>query len=153
MSSPTSQQLARDALDEHQQIHFFLDQIDTALEGLHGELADVEPMRRLAAQIEGLKDRLREHQQLEEQGGLFRVILDSLPEARVEVSRLVRQHERMIDILEMARIHAQCGDVSDAADLRTDLEQFLVMFREHEHAEEKLIKDAIARESDEGESD
>lgn len=146
MNSPTSHELARDALDEHQQIHFFLDQIANTLQGLDATPGDVEPMRRLAAQIEGLKERLKEHHQLEERGGIFRVILDALPEARVEVSRLIRQHERMIEILEMARIHAQCAEASEAANLRVDLEGFMVMFREHEHAEEQLLKEAISRE-------
>jgi len=147
MTSPTSHQLARDALEEHQQIHFYLDQISNALKGLDADNADVEPMRRLAAQLEGLMERIKEHHQLEERGGLFRVILDALPEARVEVSRLVRQHERMVEILEMARIHAQNGEPSEAANLRTDLEQFLDMFREHELSEEHLLKEAISREA------
>ena len=146
MNSPTSHELARDALDEHQQIHFFLDQIAQTLKGLDAVPGDVEPLRRLAAQIEGLKERLKEHHQLEERGGIFRVILDALPEARVEVSRLIRQHERMIEILEMARIHAQCAEASEAENLRIDLEGFMVMFREHEHAEEQLLEEAISRE-------
>ena len=147
--SPTSQQLAQEALEEHQQIHFYLDQISNTLEGLRMELSDVEPMRRLAAQIEGLKERLKEHHQLEERGGLFRGILETMPEARVEISRLVRQHEKMIEILEMARIHAQCGETSEAGALRVDLEGFMQMFRDHEHAEEQLLKEAIARENQE----
>ena len=144
--SPTSQQLAQEALEEHQQIHFYLDQISNTLEGLREELSDVEPMRRLAAQIEGLKERLKEHHQLEERGGLFRGILETMPEARVEISRLVRQHEKMIEILEMARIHAQNGEASEADALRVDLENFLVMFRNHERDEERLLEQAIARE-------
>ncbi len=147
MNSPTSHQLARDALDEHQQINFYLDQISNALKELDADASDVEPMRRLAAQLEGLMERIKEHHQLEERGGLFRVILDALPEARVEVSRLVRQHERMVEILELARIHAQCGDASEATHLRADLEQFLEMFREHENSEEQLLKEAISREA------
>ena len=144
--SPTSQQLAQEALEEHQQIHFYLDQISNTLEGLRIEPSDVEPMRRLAAQIEGLKERLKEHHQLEECGGLFRGILETMPEARVEISRLVRQHEKMIEILEMARIHAQRGETSEADGLRVDLENFLVMFRNHERDEERLLEQAISHE-------
>jgi len=145
--SPTAFQLAQDALEQHKQIHFYLDQLSAALAGLAEGSADIEPMRRLAAQIEGLKERIVEHHELEERGGLFRSILDALPEARVEVSRLVRQHERMTEILEMARIHAQRGDASEAGALRVDLERFMVMFRDHERAEERLIEEAIQRES------
>jgi hypothetical protein len=52
----------------------------------------------------------------------------------------------MIEILEMARIHAQCGEVSEADALRVDLENFLVMFRNHERDEERLLEQAISRE-------
>lgn len=145
--SQTSYRLAQDALEEHQQIHFFLDQISHSLQGLRLGLSDAEPMRRLAAQIEALMERLREHHQMEERDGLFRAILESLPEARVEISRLVRQHERIVEILEMARIHAQCGEPQEADALRVDLERFMAMFRQHEKDEEQLIRAAIAREN------
>ncbi len=147
MSRSTSQQLAAEALEEHRQIHFYLDQIDQTLKSMREGLSDVEPLRRLAAQIEALKERIQEHHQLEERGGLFRAILDTMPEARVEISRLIRQHERMIEILEMARIHAQCGEPAEADALRVDLQRFVEMFRAHEEAEEKLLNEAIARES------
>ena len=145
---PTTYRLAREVLQEHEQIHFFLDQVSQTLKGLRAGLSDVEPMRRLGAQLEALKERLREHHQLEERRGMFRSILEHLPEARIEISRLVRQHEKMIEILEMARIHAQCGDASEADDLRIDLENFLVMFRNHERDEERLLEQAVARERD-----
>lgn len=145
--SPTTHQLVKDALEQHKQIHFYLDQLSAALGTMREGLSDTEPMRRLAAQIEGLKERIVEHHHLEERGGLFRAILEALPEARVEVSRLVRQHERMTEILEMARIHAQRGEASEAMGLRVDLERFMIMFREHERAEEQLIEEAIQRES------
>ena len=90
--SQTSQQLAREALEEHRPIHFYLDQVANTLETLGLDPDDVEPMRRLAAQIEGLTERLKEHHELEENRGLFRAILESIPEARVEVFR----HGRML---------------------------------------------------------
>lgn len=145
--SQTSQQLAREALEEHKLIHFYLDQISQSLEALTPDLADVEPMRRLAAQVEGLEERLKEHHQLEERRGLFRAIVDALPEARVEIVRLVKEHEKMIEILEMAKLHAQCGEPVEGAALRTDLEGFLDMFRRHEYDEERLIARAMAREN------
>ncbi len=96
MSSQTFQHLTHDALDEHRQIHFYLDQISQTLAGFKDGLSDAEPMRRLAAQIEGLKERLLEHQQLEERG-LFPAVLDVLPARRVEVDRLTNQHAKMIE--------------------------------------------------------
>ncbi len=142
----TFQNITRDTLADHRQIHFYLDQISITLQGLKEGLSDVEPMRRLAAQIEGLRERLVEHHRAEERGGLFQVMLEILPERRVEVSRLINQHEKMIEILEMARIHAQRGEPSEADGLRIDLERFIGMFREHERAEEQLIDEAIQRE-------
>ena len=145
--SQTSQSITRETLEEHRQIHFYLDQISLTLEGMRAGLSDVEPMRRLAAQIEGLKERLVDHHRAEEQDGLFQVILELLPDRRVEISRLINQHEKMIEILEMARIHAQCGEPSEADALRVDMESVLDTFREHEREEDQLLQKAIDRES------
>ena len=148
MSGPqTSQQLSRKTLDEHRQIHFYLDQVAQTLAGLKDGISDVEPMRRLAAQITGLKERLNEHHHEEEEGGLFDAILEALPARRVEIDRLANQHEKMIEILEMARLHASRGDVTEVDALRIDLENFLEMFREHERREEALLAEALAGDS------
>jgi len=144
--SPTFQRITRETIEEHRQIDFYLDQVTLSLRGLSSESTDVEPMRRLAAQIEGLKERLVEHHQAEEQGGLFQSILDAMPDCRVEVSRLINQHQKIIEILEMARIHAQCGEPAEADSLREDLESFLEMFRNHERDEEQLLQLALSRE-------
>ena len=145
--SPTFESLTQDTIEEHRQINFFLDQIAVTLDGLKSGLTDEEPMRRLAAQLEGLRERLVEHHTAEEQGGLFQAVLEVLPDCRVEVRRLVNQHEKIIEILEMARIHAQCGDKEEADGLRVDLDNFLEMFRQHERDEEDLLRRAIDRES------
>ena len=105
-------------------------------------------MRRLAAQIEGLKERLVEHHAAEERGGLFQAILEVLPERRVEISRLINEHDKMIEVLEMARIHAQCGEAGEVDDLRVDLCKFLEKFRNHERSEDHLLQEAINRESE-----
>ncbi len=135
--------LSREALEQHRQIHFYLDRIEQSLVHLREGLTDVEPMRRLAAELQGLKERLQEHHQTEETGGLFQAILDCMPERRVEIDRLTNQHEKILEILGMARIHAQRGDATQAQALRVDLQEFLEMFRRHEQAEERLIAQAI----------
>jgi len=142
----TLEQRTQSTLEEHRQIHFYLDQVELTLNELRGDLSDSEPMRRLAAQIEGLRERLLDHHQTEEEGGLFQAILEIMPERRVEVSRLIREHEKMIEILEMARIFAQCSDPDEADALRIDLREFLEMFRNHERAEDHLLQEAINRE-------
>jgi hemerythrin-like domain-containing protein len=142
----TFQKITQATIEEHKQIDFYLDQVSVTLDSLREEDTDVEPMRRLAAQIEGLKERLVEHHQTEEEGGLFQAILDVMPESRVEVSRLANQHEKIIEILELARIHALQGEPPEAAALREDLNSFLEMFRDHECQEEQLFKRALERE-------
>jgi len=141
------QQITRETIEEHRQINFYLDQITVALDGLDANASDVEPMRRLAAQIEALKERLSEHHHAEENGGLFQAILEIMPDCRVEISRLTNQHEKIIEIIEMAGIHARRGEPSEAEALREDLKNFLEMFREHERAEEQLLRRAMERES------
>ena len=54
--SPTFQRVTREALEEHRQIHFYLDQISETVNRLTEGSDDVETMRRLAAQLEGLKE-------------------------------------------------------------------------------------------------
>ena len=142
----TYQKLSEETLEEHRQIHFFLDQVRATLETLGQGISDVEPIRRLAAQLDSLLERLKEHQHDEEQGRLYPAILEVLPEAREELIRLRQQHEKMVEVLELARIHAQYAEPSDAHDLKVDLERFLDMIREHEEAEERLLEQAIERE-------
>ena len=77
--SQTFQRITRDTLEQHRQIHFYLDQVAVSLRGLRDGLNDIEPMRRLAAQIEGLKERLVEHHQAEEQG-IFQAMLEVMPD-------------------------------------------------------------------------
>ena len=143
----TFQKITQTTIEEHRQIEFYLDQVSVTLDTMREGDDDVEPMRRLAAQIEGLKERLAEHHQAEEEGGLFQAILEIMPDCRVEISRLTNQHEKIIEILELARIHALEGEPSEIGSLREDLKNFLEMFREHEAHEEQLFKRAVERES------
>jgi hemerythrin-like domain-containing protein len=144
----TLEQRTQSILEEHRQIHFYLDQVEVTLNELSAGSSDGEPMRRLAAQIEGLKERLVEHHEAEEGGGLFQAILEVMPERGVEISRLINEHEKIIEVLEMARIYAQCGEVDEADALLVDLREFLEMFRNHERQEDHLLREAINRESE-----
>jgi hypothetical protein len=143
-SSQTYSRLTEEVLEQHRQIHFYLDQIVAAVNGLREDAEDTEPMRTLAAQIESFRERLVEHQHGEEHGGLFAALLEELPEARQEVSALRLDHQRMVEILELARLHAQHGQPGEAHDLKVDLEGFLGTMREHERAEESLLARAMA---------
>jgi hypothetical protein len=143
----TFQRITQETIEEHRQINFYLDQIALTLDSIQGESSDIEPMRRLAAQIDGLRERLAEHHQTEEEGGLFQAILEAMPDCRVEIRRLANQHEKIIEILQVARIHALNGEPSEAEGLREDLRNFIEMFREHEREEELLLKRAMDREN------
>ncbi len=146
--SQTFEPLTRDTLEEHRQIHFFLDQVLASLESLATPPTDAEPLRRLAAQLQGLAERMAEHNQAEERvGGWFQAILESLPDKRVEIDRLTNEHQRFVEILEMARLHAQSCEPADASSLRDDLASYLDAFRRHEHAEETLLRLAIERQA------
>lgn len=141
-------QMSRDILEEHRQILFYLDQVELTLNTLREGNSGEEPMRRLAAQIEGLTERLVEHHKTEERGGLFQALIEIMPERRVEISRLINEHDKMIEVLEMARIHAHCGEAGEADQLSIDLNRFLEKFRNHERSEDHLLQEAINRESE-----
>lgn len=149
MSSQTYQRLSQQSLEEHQQIHFYLDQLVRAMSALAPEGADasgapdLEPIRRLAVQIESLRERVDEHFQLEEHGGLFQSVLDAIPGAEPEVRRLVSQHQRIVQLLEMARIRARRSEVSEIGALREELDRFLQSMRQHEREEEALLRRAL----------
>jgi hemerythrin-like domain-containing protein len=145
--TPTFQRLSRRAVEEHQQIEFFLDQLLTSLDALDADAADVEPLRRLAAQIDSFRERLEEHFQHEEEDGLFQAVLDLLPDAGPVVDGLISQHERMIEVLQMARIHAERGEPCEANELRSDLQKFLETMRAHEKTEESLLERALEEET------
>ena len=140
--SSTHERLGEEALEQHRNIRFYLGRLQSWLAQLDPDSGEVNPLRDLVAQIESFKERLAEHHHSEE-SGLFQTIVDELPETEAEILRLTDEHERMMEILEMARIHAQNDRASDLAALRDDLEQFLGTIREHERAEEALIRRAI----------
>ena len=75
----TFERISRETLEEHRQIHFYLDQIEVTLKGIGQGRSDDEPLQRLAAQLEGLKEQLIEHYRAE-QHGLFRAIAELLPD-------------------------------------------------------------------------
>lgn len=145
--SPTFQRISQETLEEHQQIHFYYDQLISFLDDLDEKTADVESLRQLAAQIASLRERLSEHFDSEQRGGLFQAVLEALPEAAAEVHRLGSEHDRMIEILEMAQIHAERGEPCEIGALRNDLREFLETMREHELAEDRMIKRVLQAES------
>ena len=139
----TFERMTRETLEEHEQIHFFLDQLSRALRETAAAPADGEPMRRVAAELDALAERLREHFEREEEGGLFHAILDADDSSEGDLRHLEHQHARLLELLEMARIHAERDEPSDVAPLREDLEGFLAILRAHECVEEALFRRAL----------
>ena len=74
----TFQRLTQRTVDEHRQIDFFLSQLLTSLDSLDAAAADVEPLRRLAAQIDSLRERLEEHKANDFFLSLFKFLGDFL---------------------------------------------------------------------------
>ena len=138
--------ISRESLEQHEQIHFFLDRLGEAVAELGTAGMDVELMRRLAAVIASLKEHLTEHIKVEE-SMLFQGIVDRLPEAENEILALSDQHPKILAILEMARIHALNGEPDGAAGLQADMEGYLGMIRDHEKAEGELLRQALKQES------
>ena len=145
--SQTFPGLTRQVLDEHQQIHFFLQLLARSMQNLEPAGTDAEFLRRIAAQIEGLRERLDEHFAVEEEGGLFRALADLVPESRSEVQALASEHGHILEMLEMARIRAEYGPASEGHILRAELESFLATIGEHERREEALLQRALERET------
>jgi hypothetical protein len=146
--SQTFQRLSEQSLEEHQQIHFYLDQLLRAMKGLDPGSVGEEPLRRLAVQIESLRERIDEHFQAEEHGGLFQAVLDAYPGAHAEVRRLTVQHGRAIEVLEMARIRARRCDPGEVTSLQQEVDRFLKMMRQHEREEEALLRRALQEENE-----
>ena len=143
---PADAAISRQSLEEHEQIHFFLDRLEEALADLDPKAGDGEALERLVAVIAGLKEQILEHNKVEE-SVLFQAIVDRVPEAEDEVLALAEEHRKVVEILEMARIHARNGDPEEVGYLRDDLTDYLGMIREHESREAELLRQALSRES------
>ena len=143
---PAFQGLNARALEEHRQVHFFLDRLAESVDDLEAGPDGVEPMRRVAAALESLIERLGEHFASEERAGLFQGVVELLPESEGAVRHLTDQHARILEMLEMARIHAHRGATGDVALLCADVRGFLDTMRRHEHAEEELLGKALEKD-------
>lgn len=147
MNTPSADAaISRKSLEEHEQIHFFLDRLEAALGDLDPACGNADALQRLVAVIAGLQEQIAEHHQAEE-AVLFQAIVDRVPEAEDEVLALSEEHRKIMEILEMARIHARNSDTADVAHLQEDLTDYLGMIREHESREKELLQQAISRES------
>ena len=149
MTGPqTFSKLSSESLDEHGQIHFYLDQLERSLASLQaGEpTGSVEPLRRMAARIEALRERLVEHFTSEEFDGLFRAMGEAIPPLRGALIELAEEHPRLLTLLGMARVRAQHGGAQEAPPLRRELEAFLRAVRVHESREEALLLEVIRRQ-------
>lgn len=145
--SQTFDKLTRQSAEAHRQIHFHLDLLAKAVATLDPERTDGDALLNLAARIESLKERLEEHFREEEDGGLYQGVLDQIPQAESDVTRLMAQHERTLHALETARILARRKEPREAPLLRSDVERILEMMREHEAEEDALVRRALERDT------
>jgi hypothetical protein len=143
--SPAFQHLTVQNLEEHRQVHFYLDRLTQTLSELDAGVP--EAAERLSAELGSLIERLSEHFTNEEQGGLYHGVIDLLPTHTGEVRRLSEQHARLLDTLEMARLHAQRCAAAELPALHQDLASCLTVLRAHEEAEDELLRRALEVES------
>jgi hypothetical protein len=143
--SQTFSNLTRELIEEHRQIHFYLDQLERSLASLQAAepLGSVEPLRWMAVRIEGLRERLIEHFTSEESDGLFRAMGEAIPPLRGALIELAEDHPRLLTLLGMARVRAQHGGPHEMLPLRRELEAFLRAVRAHESREEALLLEVI----------
>ena len=135
--------LGERALDDHGLIHFYLDQLERALSDFDPARAEPDMLRTVAVRIDSFKERLQEHFGTEEDGGLLQGIQDALPQTESDVRRLRAQHGRLAEALEKARAIARRADPAEAPALKSELDRFLAMMREHEREEDALVKRAL----------
>src|SRR5262245_9522637 len=108
MTGPqTFPKLSSESLEEHGHIHFHLDQLERAVEGLGAGTADPEMVRTIAVRIDSFKERLEEHFATEEDGGLLQGVQEALPQAESDVKRIRGQHIRMLEAIERVRTIAR----------------------------------------------
>lgn len=138
------ERLTERSVEEHAKIRADLDRLREALREVAPGRSGVEAMRRVASEIEGLIERLSEHFEREEKGGLFRSLVEADARAAADVRRMSDQHARLLEILEMAGIHAARGEAADAAPLKADVEGFLAVIHSHESEEEALFRRALS---------
>lgn len=151
MSGPGTQEpLSAATLERHRQIHFFLDRLGEALEGLHtvgrGDDLD-EALRRLPAMLDSVRERLLEHNRDEIDGGLLQGVLDALPETEDTILQLTEEHDRLLDDLAIARIQAERAAVDDVDDVRETLGALVGRLRAHERREEELLERALLQDA------
>lgn len=138
--------LGEQALEEHDLIHFHIDQLERALAELDPKNAQPETLLTVAVRIDSFKERLAEHFGTEEDGGLLQGIIDALPQTEADVRRIRAQHTRLSETLESARAIARRGDPAEAPALKEELDRFLALVREHEREEEALVKRALRQD-------
>ena len=144
--SQTFPKLSKRAVEEHGVIHFHLDQLERALVDLDPANPTDEKLRTVAVRIDSFKERLTEHFGTEEDGGLLQGIQDALPQAESDVRRLRAQHARLDEALERVRAIARRGEAADVPVLKTELDRFLALMREHERDEDALLKRALRQD-------
>ncbi len=141
---PTFDRVNAGSLERHRQIHFFLERLERAVEALDDTGTDSEPLQRLPAMLDSLRERLEEHNHDEEEGGLLQAVVDALPEVEEEVLALSEQHDDLLLAVHELRRRSAAAETADVPTLRADIQELLRRLREHERAEDALVERAVA---------
>ena len=144
----TYERISQATLERHRQIHFFLERLEEAVEALDESGADLEPLQRLPAVLDSLRERLEEHNHDEDDGGLLQSVVDAVPEVEDEVLRLTEEHDGLIQAVAIARMRAATATDGDVGPMRGELLDLIRRLRDHERAEEALIVRALTADTD-----
>lgn len=140
--SRTTRPAEKDALERHRQVHFYLDRLERFLEELDPSAGE-EELGRLVTEIEIFKERMVEHNE-DEGKRIHQEIAGAVPGAKEKLRDLSAQHHRIIEVLEVAILHARDCLPSEVVDLRDEIRSFLKEVHRHENAEDDLIREAMS---------
>jgi iron-sulfur cluster repair protein YtfE (RIC family) len=98
----------------------------------------------MAARVQQLRERLRQHFAEEERGGYLAPVIAVSPEAASQVEELKQQHHQFLDDLDgfSERLQDPESLFHNWDEVSAEFEEFLSQLREHESAEMALMREA-----------
>lgn len=129
---------ANEMQQEHQHLASLIERAQQAVEKIASPVM-------CQAQLQNLRDELRRHFQLEEQGGYMQEIREKRPNWNDRIDDLLTQHAAMLSTM---------GELLDEADeivrrteqWQANFEKLLSALDNHEHAENQLVQEAYEQD-------
>ena len=140
-------ELNQTVLTDHAQIFSALVQASRAVDSLTPTDPDPHRLDQVLTQLEALDEDIRRHFASEEARGLSARLMETLPDASNEISRLSSEHAEMVALL--GRIRGRVRQCSPLAvqELADDLALLLELLYAHEASEDRLLAAAVETEA------